>query len=139
MALATPTLTLTVTATKWDVRVTVNVEIAGETRTAKAGEVEVQILDIGEGLDYRTYNSTLYVDTDGNGQTRFNNSSYPWLVGYDGLWGANRFQINARLTADPSVLTYKYILLGMTGWSNPNARGRDITRVAEDYIDRLWR
>jgi len=138
VALATPTLTLVVTATKWDVRVTVKVEMAGVTRNAVAGEVEVQLLDIGEGLDYKTYNSTPYMDTDANGQARFNNASYPWLVGFDGFWGANRFQVNARLKSDPSVLTYKYMLLGRTGWSDPDGQ-EDLTRYAEDYIEKVWR
>lgn len=138
MSLATPTLTLVFAVTKWDVRVTVKISIAGVSRPAEAGEVEVRIRDTGEGLDYTVYHQTPYVKTNGNGQVRFNNSSYSWLVGFDGMFGANRMYIDARLVADPTVAAEKHMLLGRTTWKNPNGYGEDANRYAQAYVDRSW-
>jgi len=105
-----------VAAPGWDVEVTLNVEVAGATRPAGEGEVEVMLEDIGEGLDYRVYNVTGWRPIGLGGKIRFSYLEDPWIVGFDGLYGANRFNIHTRLTADPATGVSKELFLGTTDW-----------------------
>ena len=119
LEVATPEITLTVLGTDWDVEVSVMVNMAGETRPAKADEVESRIRDTGEGFDYKIYNQTPWWKTDASGKVYFDHETYPWLVGFNGAMGANRMYIDARLTGAPEVSAEKHMLLGRTGWSDP--------------------
>ena len=115
---AKPELTLVLAVTAWDVEVTVNINMAGVTHVAEAGEAEVRIMDTGELLAAVTvYNQTPWRATDATGKAKFLNSEFPaWLGGYDGTWGPNRFSIEARLAADPTVVADVPILLGVASW-----------------------
>lgn len=101
----------------WDVEVTVNLDVAREVRPAEAGEVEVLLEDIGEGLDYTVYNTTGWKLIGSGGKIRFSQSDYSWIVGFDGVFGSNRFYVHARLTADPSVLDRMELFLSTTEWA----------------------
>lgn len=135
-ALATPTLTIEVTPAviKWDVEVTVNIKLGAETRRAGSGEVEVRLLDWGEG-PYKTtlYNQTAWTKTDGNGQVRFNSATYDWIEGFDpdwwNAWSSNYFTVEARLTEKPAVAVWKALYLSATaGWSDPPQIDRAMSR-----------
>ena len=106
----------TVVEKGWNVEVTVNVEAAGRIRPAGEGEVEVMLEDIGEGLDYRVYNVTGWRSIGLGGKIRFSYLENSWIVGFDGVYGANRFNIHTRLTADPATGVSKELFLGTTDW-----------------------
>ena len=121
MPVADPVLTVDVAAIGWDVLVSVDIREGVTARPARAGEVEVILYDIGEIiLDRTVYNQTGRVKTNAQGRVRFNYSAYPWLVGYDGVWGANRVSLSARLVGvTPEIVVVKDLRLGTTSWEDP--------------------
>lgn len=114
-------ITPTLSGVPWVVNVDVLIAPAGQpenTRPAEDGEVEVKLLDIGElPGDWIVYHETPWILTFG-GMVPFNVTDYSWIVGYDGVIGANRMGIVARLTADPLVSTTLVIRLGTESWTD---------------------
>jgi hypothetical protein len=124
MSVATPVVTIKISATKWDVTVTVKVDEAGNVRNARAGEADVWIEDTMETIPYLTLNSTAKVKTDANGQATFRNADYPWLTGFDGPFGPNRFVAKASI---PNVASgEKVFFLTRTGWRDPDLEGEGL-------------
>lgn len=119
---AAPTLTLTLSVVDWDVEVLVMVKPpTGETVHASAGQVEVRLVDIGEPVLTTVYNSTPWVKTDSAGKVYFRHATYDWIYGWEALTYSNRYTIEARLVATPTVTAAKTLWLGLTKWADPPA------------------
>jgi len=107
-------------AVGWDVIVSVSVKVGEEVRPAGEGEVEVMLLDIGEGADYNVYHMSDWKETGSDGKVRFSHVEYDWIVGFEPdawhAWSSNRFRIRARLKGYPSIYVDKIIFLSTTDW-----------------------
>ncbi len=119
MPIADVPITLEVFGSGWVVNVDVTVELPNENpRPAQDGEAEVKFLDIGEIPGIEIFHETPWRITV-QGRVPFNVTEFPWIVGYDGIVGANRMQIQARLTAHPEIYIQRDILLGEDSWTWP--------------------
>lgn len=105
---------------EWAVEVTVNVNEAGKVRPAEAGEVEVLLEDIGEGVDYAVYNATGWQPIGSGGKIRFSHIDYPWIVGFEPTIlhsnSSNRYYVHARLVADHTIGKKRELFLSTTDW-----------------------
>ena len=122
MPQATPEVTIEIAAIGWDILVTVRIKSPYETRLAAKDEAEVMINDIGEmPLDYTVYHQAGWRGTDEKGQVLFTYDQYPWLEGYNGIAGANRLHVIARLMWQAETAVVKEMRIGTETWTDPPA------------------